>query len=544
MPEATADDSQLHLQWNPKQTRFLMAKARFVNLEGGVRAGKSFALCWKYYFLALDHPGICLALTRWTQDGLDAQLRPAWRKVLALAGMSDHVQWDPREECDIFENGSRVYLRALKSSEDTQRFSKLAGLTIARIGIDQAEEVPEDVYRHYVPARLSQKGFPLGVDITPNPPGEDHWIAKDWPEDNSRRDHLYIHTTLYDNEINLGREVIEIQEAGYEPGTNEHRRLILGKRGLSLAGKPIFGRHFDSARHVSESVEFNPLLPLYESWDFGTNHPCVVWAQWPIGGAFHVLGGVMGHDLMLEDFVPLVDEYRAAWFPGLAEGMLQQTADPAGSTRNAQGSRTAVSILNDCGVYPFIKENANHPPIKDGAIQALVGYLKHSAPDGTPLFRLNPRFVLVSATARRSLPVMQTALEGGYTYDPKRDYHGTQYPHLRPPFKDGFYEHPADTLLYLVTAFAPADPLYAAGIARNPHSVAEARRLLRQRGLDDTDEREIRTLASEIQAAQFAQDRERAERAALRAAQVDHDEADVARGRGAGRFGGWSRAGY
>ena len=35
--------------------------------------------------------------------------------------------------------GSIVYLRALKASEETQRYSKLAGLTLAILGINQAE---------------------------------------------------------------------------------------------------------------------------------------------------------------------------------------------------------------------------------------------------------------------------------------------------------------------------------------------------------------------------------------------------------------------
>jgi hypothetical protein len=537
----------VHLHWGRPASRFLLSREPFTNLEGGVRAGKTFALVRKYLGLAQDYPGICLALTRWTQDGLDAQLRPAWRLALEQAGLSDLVEWRTDEECDVFPAvdglASRVYLRALKSSEDSQRYSKLAGLTLARIGIDQAEEVPEDVYRHYVPARLSQKGYPLGVDITPNPPGEDHWIAHDWPEDNSRPMHVYIHTTLYDNAINLGDEVIALQEAGYPPGTTEHRRLILGKRGLSVAGKPIFGGHFDATRHVDPTLRFNPMLMLTESWDFGSRHPCVVWKQWNLWGGLDVLGGVMGQDLELEDFIPIVEEYRDAWFPGRAEGLLQHTCDPAGEIRNSQGSRTAVSILNDCGIYPVIKSDANHPPVKDGAIKTVVGYLKHTAGDGSPLFRLNPRFMLVTAKGRRSLPVLQTALEGGYTYDPKRNYQGTTYPHLRPPFKDGFYEHPSDTLLYGVTAFAPSEPFAQAGIVRSPHSIRRAQRLLREQGHAADDDRQVRAMAREIMEAVAKQERERAERAALKRAQRDTDPMDraVAFQRSASSFGRSSR---
>ena len=79
--EAALDLPAPHLRWNPKQPRFLQATEPYVDFEGEVRAGKSFALGWKIFFYAVHHPGICCALTRWTQDGLDAQFRPLWRAV-------------------------------------------------------------------------------------------------------------------------------------------------------------------------------------------------------------------------------------------------------------------------------------------------------------------------------------------------------------------------------------------------------------------------------------------------------------------------------
>src|SRR5580765_4764663 len=115
----------LRLVWNPKQSRFLKSVAKYLNLEGGIRAGKSFALCFKILFYCLNYPGIHCALTRWTQDGLDAQLRPIWRLVARMARIA--LEWHPDEEYDKLPNGSIVYLRALKSSEETQRYSKLAG---------------------------------------------------------------------------------------------------------------------------------------------------------------------------------------------------------------------------------------------------------------------------------------------------------------------------------------------------------------------------------------------------------------------------------
>jgi len=70
----------------------------------------------------------------------------------------------------------------------------------------------------------------------------------------------------------------------------------------------------------------------------------------------------------------------------------------------------------------------------------------------------------VSRKKRMHQPVMQRLFGGGYVYDRKRSYQGTTYPHLRPPKKDGWFEHPADSLSYNVIVFEPPDTAAQAGI--------------------------------------------------------------------------------
>ena len=558
----------LDLYWNPKQSAFLVSTEPFVDLEGGIRAGKSYVLCWKILFACLDYPGIICALTRWTQDGLDAQLRPAWRDVCRQAGMTP--SWNPSEEYDELPNGSRVYLRALRASEDTNRYGKLAGLEFTIIGIDQAEEVPSDVYRAYVPGRLSQRFSadkvtpvlhkdagtppPKQVLITPNPPANtDHWICTDWPMEGAKPDHVLIRTTMYDNAI-LGEDYIALQESAYDEGTPEHRRFVLGERGVTTGGDPIFGGQFDEPRHV-RSVQFNPSLPLYESIDFGTRRPCVTWQQYWPSGVLVFLGGVMGQNLPLEEFVPIIEEYRADWFPGLNPDLLQHTCDPAGESANNQGSETGVNILNSFGIYPLVKKNGNSPPVKDAAIQKVNGYLmrRTPGPEGStlPCFLIDPRFVIVGKKGRRHQPVMHQAMSHGYIYDPKRNYIGTNYPHLRPAFKDGFYEHPCDSFLYGVIAFAPADPAKDAGILRTPDAIREAVKIYERAGMTpmipsgtDPGQWAARVLESRARAA-----RQREEARARREAnrddrrQEDALRRSIARRTDAGEFGQRRRPG-
>jgi hypothetical protein len=199
------------------------------------------------------------------------------------------------------------------------------------------------------------------------------------------------------------------------------------------------------------------------------------------------LGGVMGQNLPLEEFIPIVEQYRRDWFPGLNKDYLRHTCDPAGETANNQGSETGVQILGTFGIYPQVRKNGNSPPVKDAAIQKVNGYLVRRTPGANgssqPCFVLDPRFVIVGKKGRRHQPVMQQAMQSGYIYDPKRNYIGTAYPHLRPAFKDGFYEHPCDSFLYGVIAFAPPDPAREAGVLRTPDAIREAIKIYQRAGM-------------------------------------------------------------
>ena len=75
-------------------------------------------------------------------------------------------------------------MRGLKAQDQQTRYAKFRGLTLARVYIDQAEEMPRDVY-HELKARLSQKGYPHQIVITPQAVEETHWIAQEFPADNS-----------------------------------------------------------------------------------------------------------------------------------------------------------------------------------------------------------------------------------------------------------------------------------------------------------------------------------------------------------------------
>jgi hypothetical protein len=453
--------------WNPVQSAFLLADAAkwpYVDLEGAVRAGKTTPLVAKSAAYCVDYHGIHGALCRWTQDALDAQLKPRWRDWCATHGI--RLQWHGDEEYDeVVGTGSRVYLRALKSAEETSRYGKLAGLTLAFLGIDQPEEVPEDVYRHYVPARLSQPGYPHQVLLTPNPPGLTHWIAQDFPERNGKDGYLYLRTSVYDNRHNLGDDYIAKLEEAYPEGHALRRRFIEGKRGLSIVGKPVYAGCFNARIH-SQKLRLNANVPLLEGWDFGHSHPAVVWAQILPWGELRVLGGILGTDQFIEDFAPMAVAQRALWFGGTpdVDGTRKlpcevwSTGDPAGDQNNSQGTRvSAADVLREYGVMLYTIGGANHPDARDRCIQHLAGYMKRLTRQGAA-FTVDPdRWLVVAPEGVIASTHFIDALEAGYIWDARKIAHSVS-PNTRRAFKDGFYDHAMNAVEYIVLAYGPAQP--------------------------------------------------------------------------------------
>ena len=431
---------------------FMEDTTRYLDLEGAFRCGKTTACCYKVAKSCVDNPGINWLICRWTDSDTHGILKPVWRNVLTSLGVV--VQWDASEHCDIFPNGpdetnpyqggSRVYIRGLKPQTETSRYGKLRGMTLAGVYNDQTEELPYDVYLE-LKGRLSQKNQPHQMILSPNPEfSEDHWLAKDFPESNSNRDHRYYSVPIYENSHNLQSNVIPDLEAAYPPGTAKHRPAILGKRGVKVLGKPVYSGYFKRALHEVKS-EMNPMLPLVESIDFGKHHPCVTWKQYDPYGGLHILGAVMGLDMFIEDFAPIILTYRALWFPKALR--VDTCCDPAGSHNNSQGVRkNGVGVLQDHGINPVFLPESNSPHIRASAIERLAGYMRKRTHTGEA-FSIDPdRQLIVSMTGANPSKFITDGFEAGYVWDPHPKSVGGKP--IRTPLKDGWYEHGQNCVEY------------------------------------------------------------------------------------------------
>lgn len=476
---------ETRMVWEHPLVDFLHDRTRYLDLEGAFRSGKTTAALWKVLEHCRAHPGAQWLVCRYFDDETQSKLKPVWRQVLAAAGITP--TWEPTEHCDILPTTppSRVYLFGLKSSDTLSRYAKLRGMTLAGVYVDQAEELPEDLFVE-LKGRLSQPGIPQQLILTPNPPDEtQHWISRHFPETNHVRDHQMYSVSLYVNAANLPTETIAALETAYPPSHPRHRPFLMGRRGLSVTGRPVYGGDaelgiagaFDRARHV-RPLALQPLVPLCEAIDYGKHHPCLIWGQFTPYGQLHVLGGILGENIYLEDFIPIVRHYRQLWFP--AATMIETCGDPAGAHDSSQGLRqNGVALLRDYGMAVRYQVDSNAPDVREALIQRIASYMRRHTPAGEA-FAVNaaPRWLAVGLQSVRPQPFIADALEAGYVWDEHMVSVGSKQ--IRRPKKDGLYEHGMNCLEYLEHNFGGAQPSLAQRVRQAERQTGVALRRAQQ----------------------------------------------------------------
>lgn len=439
---------------------FMQDHTRHVDLEGAIRSGKTTAALWKVLYSCVTHPGIAWLICRYSDADTRTKLRPRWAEICTAAGVS--TTWNASELRYELPNRATVHAFGLKAQDQLSRYAKLRGLTLAGVYVDQAEELPADLYSE-LKGRLSQSGQPQQLLLTPNPPPEDSWLAREFPEDNRHRHNRYYRVSIYDNAQNLDPAVIRSLEEAYPLGHMRRGPMILGLRGTAQGtDRPVYGAldphnpesaAFQRSRH-ERALAYDPRWPLYEAIDYGKRHPCVVWAQYTPQGACHVLGGLLGQDLYLEDFAPVIQRYRTQWFPDAA---VLTCCDPAGTHANPHGIRvTGLQVLRDLGFAPRYHEDSNNPAVRRAMIERLAGYMRRRVASGEAFGVSSDRWLRIDARTAISHRFVADALEAGYVWDTIRVSVGSKQ--IDRPKKDGWYEHGMNCMEYLEHNFGGPQP--------------------------------------------------------------------------------------
>jgi hypothetical protein len=448
--------------------RFMKDRSRFICLEGSLNCGKTTACLVKEFLAAWRNPGIWSFIGRFTDGDNDTKLIPAWEAVVEKFGV--RLKWNSEEkyygfpngpdEANPYEGGSRVYSFGLMSPVPMRRYAKLRGLGVSRFYIDQAEELPSD-FLGEITQRMRQQGYEHQLTLSPNPMDENSWMAEAFPIDESGPvpvctvpNRSYYGIAIFDNAHNLPAETIEDALTAYPVTHASHRSKVLGKRGLNVVGKPVYGGMFNRALHWRR-LTYNKFQPLEIAFDFGKHHPCMLVRQRNPYGGVHYLAGVMGQSIFLEDFLPVCVTQLGLWFgPDAAH---EDCCDPAGSHDNSQGVKVnGVSVLKSHGFAPKWVVGANRPSIRVSLMERIGGLMRRRTPMGEAYGINNDPAMWLRVTATGAPPAtwhfLADGCEAGYVWDEHLVSEGSKQ--YRKAKKDGWYEHAQNCQEYLELNFS------------------------------------------------------------------------------------------
>lgn len=409
------------------------------DVEGARDSGKTTVCVYHEIQQLVQIPKLKSFLFRYSDQDTQQKLVPFVREM-AQDEFQQAVEWDAKEYCFTFPNGSIAYMFGLRAQSAAQRYSKMRGLGVGRVFAEQAEELPQDIGLE-LRAALRQPGVRYQLTYCANPADHNHWLTRQFPVDGRHKNRKLFQLSIYDNAHNLSAESIENLERTYPPEHPKHRTIILGQRGVNVMGEPVYGKHFQPALHV-KPLRYNPHLPLIEAFDFGQLNPCWIIGQRPHSGGWHWLGGIIGLDLFLEDFLPIVKTRRAEWFPGVPDEAFKTCCTLSSSQTDAQHA-ISIEHFHEAGFHPTWTSGSNSPDVVLSLIERQASYLKRRGSTGQEMLLVNAapdRWLKASMEGVDPSPFMAEAYGGGYAWSEKKVSVGRN--ELKQPEPDQWFEFP------------------------------------------------------------------------------------------------------
>lgn len=451
------------LEFRGPHLDFLNDATPEIDLEGSLSCGKTTVCLCKELRMLKKYPGMHSFIGRWTDDATNTLLRPALEQMARIEGMT--LTWNEKLKYYETDGNCRIYSFGLKtqSQDPVQRYGKIRGLAVSRIYVDQAEQLPADIalelrarLRPDLEARLGGFDYPRQLTFSPNPTRDDpsEWLVKQFPAKNSIKGRKYYALSLFDNQHNLSPEMIAGLLQAYPPEHPKHTTVILGQRGMNVTGDPVYEMIFDRAVHV-RALQARDDQPILEGFEFGLHNPVWLAAQRSFHGGIALLGGVMGKRMMLEDFFPMVQRYRAEWFPDHLTEFKTCTSPMAPSS-----GFTLVTMLSAAGYRAQWRDDGNAHDVQLAMIEHIAGDLRRrtvAREEAVGITNDASRWIVIDAEGSvRQSPFLAFAFEGGYVWDPNDVSQGNK--RLRQPHVDGEYSNAMKCLEQIVLNFCAGMP--------------------------------------------------------------------------------------
>lgn len=415
----------MQLEFRGQHLAFLTDQTPEILVEGSLSSGKTTVAVWKELEAAKKHPGIWILITRWTDDAVKTLLKPAIEQLARIHGTE--LAWNNSENFYLCPNGSRIFAFGLKtqSSDPLQKYSKIRGLPVSRILLDQAEQAPKDLagelrfrLRPDIEARLKGISYPTQLTYLANPVNDTHWLATEFPTSQKHKGRILYTLSLLDNAHVLPETMVQSLLTDYPPEHPLHATKILGLRGLTVIGDPVYENLFDRTVHV-KPLSLLSDGTLVEAFEVGKHNPVWIIGRRTFHGGLALLGGILCKHQSLDDFIATVNRYRSDWFPGMT---IKTCTSPMGETGAKSGNRyTLMNLLRAHKFAPRYRESGNAPDVQIALIEEISARLRRRVAAREEAITINAdptRWLQMPPDGTvDEKPFLTFAFEGGYTWD-------------------------------------------------------------------------------------------------------------------------------
>lgn len=339
---------EIHLPYTPlpKQAEFHGLQAKYRLFIGGWGNGKSSAGCAEAFFLATEFPGSVGLIMRKTRPELKATTE---HQFFNGGGGNPKTDWTgiPEEMIKSYnrsENKLTLINKSIIHFWPADDPDKLSNLNLGWFLIDQAEEVPEEIFQ-MLQGRLRQRNAPRCGILLANPSGHDwlwrRFVYLKYP------DHKYVHAKTTDNP-NLPADYVE----SLMKMPKAWRERFMEGSFDTFSGQ--MWPEFDPDFHVIQPFPVPEWWETYETIDHGYRNPtAILFAKFDDRGNCFIVDEHYESQRLVSYHANKIHERRAQW------GQPAETViDPSSAKIEPNTGRSVIDEYFDSGVVVTPADNA------------------------------------------------------------------------------------------------------------------------------------------------------------------------------------------
>lgn len=273
---------------NKWQTLVAKDTARFLCLNCGRRSGKSYFSALKLIFFAAKNPE---SVSYYVSPSYKQSKAIMWEMIKKLAPKGLIVKANESSLEFEIANGARILLKGADAEPDSLRGVKIDYLVCDEVSSFRNWDVVWDKVLR--PTLIDSKGKALFIST---PQGHNFWFDFYNIQENGFKSYSF---STYDNEY-IDRE--EIEKLKRDMSEDDFRQEILAEF-VTVAGQVYKEWSF---KNQFVALDYDPLLELHLTFDFGVNDPtAIIWLQRQ-GGEFRVIDYYEANNANIDHFVQVI----------------------------------------------------------------------------------------------------------------------------------------------------------------------------------------------------------------------------------------------